>query len=274
MKIHHCDIGVCTWSLQMGITDLSSAVKQMGLDHIHLALGPALADKGQDYLTALSQQSWTISSTMIDFVQEDYSSLESIRNTGGVVPDDCWLANKRRFEQAVDITDRLKVNYISMHAGFIDHTVRDYAQKMSDRIGCLADIAGEKDLNLLLETGQESAPDMIEFLERLDHQAIGVNFDPANMILYDKGDPLEAMRLLQPWIKHMHIKDAILTEQPGTWGVEVPWGQGQVDEIDFLNTIDEIGYRGILAIEREAGDNRLADIQQAVDRLRLLVKES
>jgi len=57
---------------------------------------------------------------------------------------------------------------------------------------------------------------------------VAVNFDPANMILYDKGDPIEAVRTLGPWIKHLHVKDATRTEQPGTWGAEVPWGTGQV----------------------------------------------
>ena len=272
--MNQCDLGVCSWSLQMNVTDLANAMNHMGVHHLHLAMSPALNEKAADYLAEISEQTWTISSAMIDFPQEDYSTLEKIRITGGVAPDDCWSVNKQRFQQAVDLTRQLKVELISTHAGFIDHAERDYARKMTDRIECLADMAGEKGVLLLLETGQESATDLAHFLESLNHPAVGINFDPANMILYDKGDPLEAMRILQPWIKHVHIKDAILTKQVGTWGTEVPWGQGQVDEIKFLQTLNEIGYRGVLAIEREAGDRRLPDIQQAVDRLRLLMKEA
>lgn len=268
MKVNQCDIGVCSWSLKMGIADLSSAMNKMGVDHVHLAVGPALVDQGDAYLAALAEPQWAISCTMIDFLQEDYSTLESIKATGGVTPDDCWLANQERFRQAVAVTDQLKVKNLSMHAGFIDEADDVYAKKMSDRIRCLADIAGEKGLALLLETGQENASDLVEFLEKLDHQAVGINFDPANMILYDKGDPIEALHRLQPWIKHVHIKDATLTEKPGTWGAEVPWGQGQVGETEFLQAIETIGYQGVLAIEREAGDCRLADIAQAVERLR------
>jgi len=75
------------------------------------------------------------------------------------------------------------------------------------------------------------------------------------------------VRTLAPWIKHIHIKDAIRTKEPGTWGEEVPWGDGQVGPETFLNTLKEIGYEGALAIEREAGDNRFGDIKLAVERL-------
>ncbi len=121
---------------------------------------------------------------------------------------------------------------------------------------------------LLLETGQETAEELRSFLKELDHPAVGVNFDPANMILYDKGNPIEAVRVLAPWVKHIHVKDANRTAQPGTWGAEVPWGNGQVQPEKFLNALTEIGFDGALAIEREAGDDRPGDIKLAADRLR------
>jgi L-ribulose-5-phosphate 3-epimerase len=105
------------------------------------------------------------------------------------------------------------------------------------------------------------------FLEKLDHPATAVNFDPANMILYDKGDPIEAVRVLAPWVKHIHIKDAIRTKQPGTWGAEVPWGDGEVGPDAFLDVLKEVGFAGVLAIEREAGDDRFGDIKLAAERL-------
>ena len=120
---------------------------------------------------------------------------------------------------------------------------------------------------LLLETGQETAQELRNFLEELNNPVIGVNFDPANIILYDKGDPIEAVRVLAPWIKHIHIKDATRTKQPGTWGLEVPWGDGEVGPETFLNVLKEIGFEGTLAIEREAGDDRLGDVKLAAERL-------
>jgi sugar phosphate isomerase/epimerase len=72
---------------------------------------------------------------------------------------------------------------------------------------------------------------------------------------------------LAPWIKHIHIKDAIRTKQPGTWGMEVPWGEGEVGDATFLKALKEIGYEGTLAIEREWGDDRFGDIGLAAERL-------
>jgi len=104
-----------------------------------------------------------------------------------------------------------------MHAGFVDESNPVYAEKVSSRIRTLADIAKANGLILLLETGQESARELRHFLEKLNHKSVAVNFDPANMILYDKGDPIEAVRVLSPWIRHLHVKDALRTTKPGTW---------------------------------------------------------
>jgi sugar phosphate isomerase/epimerase len=204
---------------------------------------------------------------MIAFPQEDYSTLESIKETGGIAPDEYWEQNRKLFTDAVRITSQLGVKYVSMHAGFIDTSREEYAGKFHERIRQLADVAAEKEIILLMETGQESAEELWEFLQELNHPFVGVNFDPANMILYNKDEPCEAVRALAPWIKHTHIKDAIRTREPGRWGMEVPWGEGQVGADNFLKTLREIGYEGTLAIEREWGDDRLGDIGLAVERL-------
>ena len=82
-----------------------------------------------------------------------------------------------------------------------------------------------------------------------------------------KGDPIEAVRILAPWIKHVHVKDAVKTSVPGEWGTEVPWGDGEVGCDRFIQALDEIGYAGALAIEREGGESRGEDIKLAADRL-------
>jgi L-ribulose-5-phosphate 3-epimerase len=218
-------------------------------------------------LKAVQKQKWTISATMIDFPQEDYTTLDSIKLTGGIGPDEYWEQNKELFFGAADVTVKLGVKYLSMHAGFIDESDASYAKKFYERIITLADEAGEKNIMLLLETGQETAKELRKFLKELDHPAVGVNFDPANMILYDKGNPIEAVKVLAPWVRHIHVKDANRTMKPGTWGAEVPWGDGQVQSAAFLKTLEEIGFDGTLAIEREAGDNRFGDVKLAAERL-------
>jgi L-ribulose-5-phosphate 3-epimerase len=267
MKCRNWPIGVCSWSLRTDVAGVAKAMQEMGLEHVHLAIRPAVEDPTGEYLKAVRTQRWMITSTMIDFPQENYSTLETIRRTGGVAPDDCWPRNRDLFVRAADITAKLGVKYLSMHAGFIDEKDRTAARKMYERIGTLADAAQERGVILLLETGQETAEELRSFLLKLGHNSVGVNFDPANMILYDKGNPTRAIRTLSPWIHHLHIKDATRTRQPGTWGSEVPWGDGEVGISEFLRALEEIGFEGAMAIEREAGDNRLGDIKQAITRL-------
>ena len=261
-------IGVCSWSLQKGIDEVAQTLKDMAIDHIHLAVGDALNGDQSEFISNVKQQSWTISSTMIGFPQEDYSTLDTIKVTGGVVPDDTWQSSLELFTKAAVITKDLGVKYLSAHAGFIDHTDAEKYKVMCDRIKTMGDVAADNGIVLLMETGQETADDLAGFMKDIAHPSIGINFDPANMILYAKGDPIEALKILAPWVKHIHIKDANKTETPGQWGSEVPWGDGQVGSDKFLDTLKEIGYEGTLAIEREAGDTRVEDIALAAKRLK------
>ncbi len=233
-----------------------------GVSHLHLE-----AIVLDAFREAIAQSGWTISCTMVGFPQEDYSTLDRIRETGGIMPDDCWATNRSIVLDAIAKTAEAGVGLLSFHAGFIDHNDAEGYQKFCVRMRELADAALEKKVVLLMETGQETAQDLRNCLEDLDHPALGVNFDPANMILYGKGDPIEAVKTLAPWIKHVHIKDAVASPVSGEWGEEVPWGDGEVDGGMFIQSLDEIGFSGTLAIEREAGETRADDIKLAVKRL-------
>ncbi len=257
-------IGVCSWSLQMAPQAIRQAMNQLDIRHIHLDLRPWCIDQSAEYLDFIRSADWTISSTMIGFPQEDYTTLDTIRVTGGIVPDACWDRNKDIFLSAVKVTAELKAKYLSAHIGFIDHTDIEGAQKLLERVRFMADQAGGKGITLLMESGQETAEQLKQFLEQLNHPAIGVNFDPANMILYNQGNPIDAVDILGPWIRHVHIKDAKRTTTPGTWGSEVVWSQGDVQAKRFIQKLRQAGYKGVLAIEREAGEQRLTDIEFAV----------
>jgi L-ribulose-5-phosphate 3-epimerase len=260
-------VSVCSWSLRSDVEAVAAAMRSLDIGSVHLALRPALEKDGTVYREAVRRQGWTISATMIDFPSEDYSTLESIRATGGVVPDAPWEANRALALGAIDVAASLGATLLSLHLGFIDHARPALARKLSDRTRLLADAAAKRGVELLLETGQESAADLRHFLETMGHPALKINFDPANMILYDKGSPVEAVRTLAPWIRHVHAKDAVRTKATGTWGAEVPWGDGEVGPAAFLKALKETGFRGALAIEREAGDDRLGDIRKAAERL-------
>ena len=150
---------------------------------------------------------------------------------------------------------------VTFHAGFLPHDEKDPAfAKMLGRLAETADAFKAAGISLGLETGQETAPDLLHLLQQLNRQHVGVNFDPANMILYDKGNPIDALRVLGPWIRQVHIKDARRTKVPGTWGEEVAVGTGEVDWPAFFATLRELNFAGDFVIEREAGSQRVTDI--------------
>jgi L-ribulose-5-phosphate 3-epimerase len=254
-------IGVCSWSLGNDLEILNKLKSQSGIEHIHLALRPAMND--EYYLKKIISSGWKISATMTGFPQEDYSTLESIKKTGGIVPDECWEYNKRLVLDAIDMTASLGAKYLEFHFGFIDNENIVFI----DRVKCLADAAAKKNVVLLMETGQEAAQTLAEFLEELNHPALAVNFDPANMILYGKGDPIEAVSILSWRIKNVHIKDALASKTKANWGSEVVWGNGEVGQEAFLGALRKNDYEGTLSIEREAGENRVNDIKSAINQL-------
>lgn len=260
-------VSVCSWSFQQDIKDVADAMQKLDIGYINLALLPALQDNGAEYLDFVKKQDWSISATMINFPCEDYSTLESIQATGGIASDEHWDENQKLAKGAIDLTAELHTEFLLMHFGFIDHSLPEYTQKFYDRTKRLADYASEKGVKFIMETGQESAGDLKHFLEEMNHPALYVNFDPANMILYNKGIPAEAVKVLEPWIRHIHIKDANRTKTPGTWGEEVPWGDGEVGANNFLTILSMLGYKGCVAIEREAGDDRFGDIKLAAERI-------
>jgi L-ribulose-5-phosphate 3-epimerase len=260
-------LAVCSWSLQPADpVALLDALAATGVARVQLALDPLRAEPAVwgRFPELARARGVEIASGMFVTVGEDYTSLDSIRRTGGVVPDATWDENWRNLQAVAAIAAELGLRLVTFHAGFLPHEESDPGfAKLLDRIGRIAAEFGRHGIALGFETGQETAETLAVFLRILGRPNVGVNFDPANMILYDKGDPIGALRTLGPWIRQCHLKDARRTRVPGTWGEEVAVGTGEVDWTAFLATLDELGFRGDLCIEREAGNQRLADIRAA-----------
>lgn len=260
-------LAVCSWSLlATDPHDLAAKLKSTGIDRVQLALDslreePAVWGGAQ---AVLSQAGITIISGMFGCVGEDYSTLDSIRLTGGIAPDATWERNLENIRATVGIATSLGLNLVTFHAGFVPHDSEDpdFA-KMVARLAAVAEIFAAADMTVALETGQETAAGLASLLVALDRPNVAVNFDPANMLLYGKGDPVEAVRLLGRWIRQVHVKDAVQSIIPGTWGEEVAVGTGQVDWPAFFAALAEVKFTGDLVIEREAGDQRVADIRTA-----------
>jgi L-ribulose-5-phosphate 3-epimerase len=273
MQIRGHDIGVCSWSVHpKDMADLVSCIQQLGLNHVQLALGGLmmLDDKRKHQeLAPLRNAGIVITSGMIGFPGEDYSTIAIIRQTGGYLPDEQWPLRRKMSEEGAKFAAELGLKSITAHIGFVPPSSDPKYPVMLQRVGEVAQVFADNGLNLLMETGQERAPELLQFLNDLSRKNVQVNFDPANMILYGAGDPIEAVQTLGRHIGHVHVKDAILSSQPAVlWGTEVPFGKGQVNPTEFLNALDEAGYKGSLAIEREAGPNRMADIRIAIESLK------
>jgi sugar phosphate isomerase/epimerase len=209
----------------------------------------------------LRERNISVVSGMFGTVGEDYSTLDTIRVTGGIAPDQHWPTNLQIIEATASLAKRLGLNFVTFHAGFIPHDPADPAYtKMLNRQRQAVQVFADSGLVLGLETGQEAASDLAAVMKLLNHPALAVNFDPANMILYGKGNPIEAIRVLGPWIRQVHIKDAVPTGVRGTWGEEVPAGSGGVDWPAFFATLKAINFSGDFVIEREAGNQRVTDI--------------
>ena len=251
---------VCTWSLQpTSDADLVERVKATGLDRVQLALDGAT----DATFAVLGDAGIAVVSGMVGAVGEDYSTIARIEETGGVVPDATWPQTRKNMKKAAALAGRHGVGLVTLHAGFIpeDHDDPVFS-KVQER---LADAAGIFDANgaaIALETGQESADALLAMLAE-SGDWIGVNFDPANMLLYGSGDPLEAVEKLLPHVRQVHLKDAIASNTPGEWGVEVALGEGEVDWRRFFATLASGGFAGPFAIEREAGERRVEDVRQA-----------
>jgi sugar phosphate isomerase/epimerase len=257
-------IGVCSWSLKNpDLADTLSTIKdKLGLGVVQIGFFND-GFKDQDRVIAIIRASGLeVSATCIGFESEDYSSIQSIAATGGFRPDQFWEQRLDRTIAFADFTKALGVTQLMAHIGFVPHDQSDPAYRvMIDRIRRICDEFGQREITLVMETGQEKASDLLEFMGAVDRPNIGANFDPANMVLYGAGDPVEAVTLLKDKILHVHMKDATWSKTPGqTWGEEVVLGTGDADIPRVVSKLRSQGYRGPLVIEREAGDNRLGDI--------------
>ena len=260
-------IAVCSWSLlAANPPELLQKLLATKIRRVQLALGP-LREMPQIWGEAaplLREQKIEVVSGMFGCRGEDYSTLKTIRATGGIAPDVTWKENLDAIAAHAETAAKLGLPLVTFHAGFLPHDRFDPAyDKMLERLRTVAAIFAGKKIGLGLETGQETAPMLAAFLQALNHPNIGVNFDPANMILYDQGDPVAALRVLSPWLRQVHIKDARRTTVVGAWGAEVTAGSGEVDWPAFFAALRELDFTGNLVIEREAGDRRVADILAA-----------
>ena len=260
-------IGVCSWSLAApDPRQLADLLATLEIDAVQLALVPAILEPGVwgSAVEVLSTAGIHIVSGMLAMIGEDYTSLDSIRRTGGVRPDATWPDNLKLAKQVARLAGEGGIDLVTCHAGFLDGGPDEPRRDtMVLRLQAIVDVFGAHGVNIAFETGQETAATLLEVLNALDRPTVGVNFDPANMILYGMGDPVEALKRLSTYVMQIHVKDAVATDRPGTWGREVAAGRGAVDWKGFFEVALGIAPPVNFVIEREAGADRATDITAA-----------
>ena len=274
MAIEPLAIGVCSWSLQVkSVAELKGFMDRLGIEVVQIACGDphhAAWDEGDAMPAAAKAAGFRMSGAMLGFPGEDYTTPQTIEKTGGFGDPATRLERLKQFIWGLNRTTELGLTDLMLHAGFIPEVGDPGRVAFLDTLGQVGELARRAGVTVAFETGQESAALLRRTLDDLNSPHLKVNFDPANMLLYDKDDPLSVLDLLAPDVHSVHVKDANRPPRPGVWGVEVPLGAGQTNTAGFVAGLRRVGYRGPLCIEREVGtqEERYRDIEHGVRFLR------
>lgn len=274
------EIGLMFWAGEDARKTLKE-VKTFGVRAGQLGFPGELSLEGaaERWDEALTAEHFTAVTAVCSYAGEDYADIPTVARTVGLVPADTRAERVARTKAISDVARALAIDSVACHIGFVPHEpgnmvyseIRDVARE-------LCDYCGNNGQSFTLETGQEPAKVLLRFMADVDRPNLKINFDPANMILYGTGDPIEALEVLREHLVSVHCKDGDWPplDQPNTLGKERPLGEGSVDLPRFISKLKEIGYRGILSVEREENDaeKRAADIRKAISVLRRLTARS
>lgn len=197
-----------------------------------------------------------------------------------------------RSKRVVDMALELETNIVTTHIGIVPENKNEERYKiMQEACASLAEYADRMQAHFAVETGPETSAVLGDFLDSLGSAGVGVNLDPANLVMVSGDDPVKAVHRLKKYIVHTHAKDGMrggngwadyiyglrptpeeLKDTP--LFTEVALGTGDVDYPAYLAALEEIGYRGFLTIEREVGADPAADIALAANYLRKIMEDN
>ena len=246
-------IGVFT-SIDAGLGVNLDVAHELGIPTIQLHAphkSSRTVESASSFLAKLKQLGIELTAVFGGFDGESYADIPTVEKTVGLVPAATRAERLVEMKEISDFSKLLKCNVIALHLGFVHHDNNDY----SDVVAVTKELCEHAKANgqaVHLETGQETADGLLRFIDDVQCDNLFVNFDPANMILYGTGEPIPALRRIASLVRSIHCKDATWAGKPGEeWGEEKPLGEGQVDMVRYLETLNEIGYDGPLTIERE-----------------------
>ena len=248
-------IGVFT-SVDAGLGVKLEVAQELGVPTIQLhapAESTRTPENASAFLQRLESMGIQLTAVFGGFEGESYADIPTVAQTVGLVPAETRAARTQEMKEIADFAHLLQCSVVALHLGFIPHDSSDplYGE-VTDVMREVCDHAQGNGQNVHLETGQESADGLLQFIADVERDNLFVNFDPANMILYGTGEPIEALKKVGDFVRSVHCKDGTWADNPGQeWGAEVPLGDGDVGMETYLRTLDDLGYTGPLTIERE-----------------------
>ena len=193
--------------------------------------------------------------------------------TIGLIPRETRAARIAHIKAAADFAVRCDIPAVQTHAGFIPENPNDPVYK--EAVAAMREVVeycGRYRQNFRYETGQETPTTLVRAMHDVGLANQGVNFDLANLIMYGKANPVDAIEVLAPYIQGIHAKDGLWPTNPRELGAEVPIGKGKVDFPRIVERLKQIHYRGAVTIEREvSGPRQIEDVRAAVKYLHQLI---
>ncbi len=270
-------IGVFT-SIDAGLGVDLDVARELGIPTIQIH-APHAGNRTQatadEIRSRLANYDISVTAVFGGFDGESYADIPTVVKTVGLVPESTRQSRLVEMKEISDFARMLGCNVIALHLGFVPHeTDSDLYRQVVGVTRELCQHAADNGQSLHLETGQETASGLIQFIQDAGCDNLYVNFDPANMILYGTGEPIEALEQIGDRVRSVHLKDAKWAASPGKeWGEETPLGAGDVNIERYLKTLQKIGYDGPLTIEREIPqdpERQKSEIGHAVDLLNQL----
>jgi sugar phosphate isomerase/epimerase len=271
-SLHELETAVLFWAAENPDESLA-VLKRLGIRCGQIGLrGDFDLSCAPQWKEALQAVNFTATAVCAAYLGEDYSDIPTVKRTVGFIPPLTRDVREKRTYRVIDFGAAIGAKSISIHIGFVPHDSRDpdYVA-VREIVRRVCDYAVKNGQTFALETGQESAPELLAFLRNVNRENLGINFDPANMILYGTGDPIEALDVLGEHVLSVHCKDGDWPPagQPTALGQEKPLGEGAIGVERFLDKLAQIGYKGPLTIEREGVDPAewLKDVESSIQLL-------
>lgn len=193
--------------------------------------------------------------------------------TLGLVPEAYRHIRLRELMSGSDFAKKIGVENMATHVGFIPENPA--TSEYNSLISCLRELANYVKSNgqyFLFETGQETPVTLRRAIEDIGTDNLGINLDPANLILYGKANPIDALEVFGEFVRDIHGKDGCYPTDGKNLGMETPLGDGKVNYPKFVAKLKEIGYDKYITIEREiSGDEQIKDIKKAKSLLESLI---